>query len=82
MDKYYEYFEYLESLSQELKEQTLIDFALHLKGFLNDDCQRILFEFMFRNGVAEDPNCEHDILKDLGVPAWKWDAFLSSKKGS
>ena len=80
MDKHDEYFEYLDSQSQELKEETLIDFVLHLKGLLNDDFQKILFESMFRKGVAEDPNCEHDILKELEVPAWKWDAFLSSKK--
>lgn len=80
MDNYDEYFEYVESQTQELKKEILIDFALHLKGLLNDACQRILFESMLRKNVTEDPNCEHDILKDLGVPTWKWDVFLSSRK--
>lgn len=82
MNNYDEYFDYLDSQSQELKEKTLIDFVLHLKGLLNNVSQEILFEAMLRNGVINNPNCEHDILKDLGVPAWKWDEFLRSKKES
>jgi len=74
-----EFVDFLESESQNLKEKVLIDFALNLKAQLTPMQEQILFESMFKNNVQNDQNCEHDILKSFGIPAWKWDEFLSKK---
>jgi len=75
-----EFMNYLESESEKLKERVLDDFPSNLKAQFSLKQEQLLFESMFKNKVQNNQNCEHDILKSVSIPAWKWDEFLSKKK--